>query len=37
MVDLAVRRTGERGRSVFENHDIQVIVESLKAKPLDVR
>ena len=29
MVDIAVRRTGERGELVFENRDIRTIVESL--------
>ena len=35
MIELAVRRTGERGRSLFENRDIQVIVESLQPKRLN--
>ena len=29
MVDAAVHRTGERGKSVFENREIRVMVESL--------
>jgi uncharacterized protein YbjT (DUF2867 family) len=32
MVDIAVRRTGERGGLVFENRDIRAIVESLPPK-----
>jgi uncharacterized protein YbjT (DUF2867 family) len=34
MVDVAVRRTGERGGLVFENRDIRAMVESLPPKQM---